>query len=50
MDLYSISLLAFALICVGVIAVALMAGLNHLEADEADPVVGDVPNLPKEKQ
>lgn len=48
MDLYSIALLAFALICVGVIAVALMSGLNHLEADEADPVVGDVPRRPEE--
>lgn len=48
MDLYSIALLAFALICVGVIAVALMAGLNHLEADEADQVVGDIPNKPED--
>lgn len=26
---------------------AVMGGLNHLEADEADPVVGDIPNKPE---
>lgn len=34
-----------ALVAVGV---AVMGGLNHLEADEADQVVGDVPNKPED--